>query len=354
MPRNQMLKPYDRRFCKSFLTDTAEIFEPLTLPLAVCGAGLGVLKIASPFFRTQNEGIYLFLSVIFGAVFELMNIPVSVSAAEKFRFPPTAAALIGAVLGHFSASGNASDGTVLEYIGIFGIQIERTGYLYSPAVSVLAVFIASRVYARGEPSKIPKAFSLYLSAAIGFLSVFFIIGPALRFVSSALLYIFIFLYSRVTITDGAYIGAFYSFFSFFGVEGWLKDAESATMALSGGNEVLPIVNSVLSALGGISFGVFLKKGGKGQKAEIMFSSLASLLGYPQAAIFGIIIKDKSGIIAASVAGGIAGTVMKILQTAEKRAMYINISLYISGIIIAFIIGCVVYLWIHKKRSPVKT
>ena len=182
----------------------------------------------------------------------------------------------------------------------------------------------------------------------------FIIVPVLRFVSSALLYIFIFLYSRAAITDGAYIGAFYPFFAFFGVEGWLEEAESVTMALSGGNEVLPIVNSVLSALGGTSLGIFLKSRGKGQKTEILLSSFASFLGYPQAAIFGIILRDKSGILSALLSGGIAGAVMKILLPFKKRAMYINISLYISGIIIAFIIGCVVYLWVHKNRSSGKT
>lgn len=248
--------------------------------------------------------------------FYFMPFLIAANAAKVFHVNQALSLIIAGVFLHptfveMIASDNA--------ISFLGLPVTKTSYAYSVIPVILMVWIMS--YVEKMVDKVtPRIFKLILNPTLVIIIsapiALIIVGPLGGIIGNVLAAIISFLSAKLGFVIVGILGATFPFIVMTGMHHALTPIGLNAIA-SGGSDKLIFVSQICSNLAqaGASLAVAIKSKDKDMKQLASASGVSAIMGITEPALYGVTLKLKRPVVAASIAAGIGGIVGGILQVA---------------------------------------
>jgi beta-glucoside PTS system EIICBA component len=315
------------------------------LLLVLGTAGLGWLDPAASTYRilmAASNSTFYFLPLLF-----------AVSTARALNVPIiNALIIVGALMEPNFTGLMKAPGDIVRFLGM---PVVMMGYASTIVPAVVTVLVYRVLYTWLE-KRVPASLSLFvvpmLSLVIMVPLAAMVIGPFGVYVASGLAKLVIFLNGTSGLILGALIGAGWTYLVILGVHASVVPIMMNNFATLGYDTIRPPVACATFAQGGAAFGVFLRARNKKTKAFALSCIVPMMLGgITEPIIYGLSIRYKRPLIAATIGGCISGAFMGAMTV--KAMAYIFPSLitlpaffgetfvyYLIGISMSFVITTV--------------
>ena len=316
----------------------------------------GMIKVVLTLLTTFNlvettSSSYQVINFIGDVAFYFMPFLIAANAAKVFHVNQALALIIAGVFLHpnFTAMIASQDP-----ISLFGLPITKFSYAYSVIPVILMVWIMS--YIEKLVDKItPRIFKLILNPTLIMLIsapiALIVVGPLVGLIGVLLAVAINFLSTKLGFVIVGILGATFPFIVMTGMHHALTPIGLNAIA-TGGADKLIFVSQVCSniAQSGASLAVAVKSKDKDMKQLASASGISALMGITEPALYGVTLKLKRPVIAASIAAGIGGIVGGILQVslyiAQNSIMAIPAFIGEAGMgnLLAGVIKKIKYWW----------
>ncbi|MCR4633280.1 MAG: PTS transporter subunit EIIC [Erysipelotrichaceae bacterium] len=345
---------------KKILQKTKEITNTVLSKLIACIAptlpimiGVGMLKalliLLGPLalnILSESSDTYVVLSFVADAGYYFMPIYTAAAAADVFGTDRFLAALTGAMLVSPKFVELTKQGL---FLSVFSIPVAPNDYGNQVIVSILSVFILSkvrRVLEKILPNTIQQILLPMLLILIMVPISFSLIGPLGLMLSDLLVKVILFLKDLGPIGNGI-MCAIIPFITIAGLGGANLSA-MLLLASSGVDPILFFANVLYNnILGAVTLALYLKDR---DPRTLAYAFTSAFAGSSEPALFGVVIKDSKALLSLSLSGLIAGIYAGLMGIKSFAMASFGIFGIISTIgegssilhaAIALILGCLI-------------
>ncbi|SCJ42692.1 beta-glucoside-specific PTS transporter subunit IIABC [uncultured Clostridium sp.] len=304
---------------KGIVSKVVDSITGCMTPMIPALTAAGMIKVVLTLLTTFNlvettSSSYQVINFIGDVAFYFMPFLIAANAAKVFHVNQALALIIAGVFLHpnFTAMIASQDP-----ISLFGLPITKFSYAYSVIPVILMVWIMS--YIEKLVDKItPRIFKLILNPTLIMLIsapiALIVVGPLGGLIGDWLAVAINFLSTKLGFVIVGILGATFPFIVMTGMHHALTPIGLNAIA-TGGADKLIFVSQVCSniAQSGASLAVAVKSKDKDMKQLASASGISALMGITEPALYGVTLKLKRPVIAASIAAGIGGIVGGILQ-----------------------------------------
>ncbi|WP_250277831.1 beta-glucoside-specific PTS transporter subunit IIABC [[Clostridium] colinum] len=306
----------------------SKIIEAITgcmTPMIPALTAAGMIKVVLTLLTTFNlvktdSSTYQVISFVGDVAFYFMPFLIAANAAKVFRVNQSLALIVAGIFLHPNFTQMiASDAPIT----LFSIPISKTIYAYSVIPIIMMVWIMSYIV-KFVDKITPKMVKLILHPTLVILIsapiALIIIGPLGGIIGNGLAILINFLSAKLGFVIVGILSAVFPFVVMTGMHHALTPVGLNAIA-TGGSDSLIFVSQVCSniAQSGASFAVGFKSKNQDMKQLATASAISAIMGITEPALYGVTLKLKRPVVAASIAAGVGGIVGGILQ----------VSLYIS-------------------------
>lgn len=304
----------------------AGIFLPVIPALAGTGMLKGVIILLTTYFGVDAKSETMqVMNIASDCVFYFLPFLVAWSAAKKFNTNiPLALALAGCLLYPTMTTGLANK---VYGISFLGLPVPFVKYAASSIPIILSVWALSYVYPLVDRC-LPKALRLVFTPMFVMLIMapasLIAFGPLANYISKGLAATVKFLFDFSPIVAGAVVGSTRPLVVLTGMHLSLGAVILQNIASYGYDTILPINTMGTLAITGASFGTWYKAKKTANKSIAMSAGISGIIGITEPGIYGVLLKFKNALIAAMIAGGVAGAFVAFFK--GHSSAYVNSSL----------------------------
>ncbi len=295
---------------------------PMIPALTAAGMIKVVLSLLTAFKIVETDSsTYQVISFVGDVAFYFMPFLIAANAAKVFKVNQSLALIAAGLFLHPTFTEMMSSDAP---VSLFSIPIAKMFYPYSVIPVIMMVWIMSYIV-KFVDKITPKMVKLILHPTLVILIsapiALIIVGPLGGIIGNWLAIAIDFLSTKLGFVIVGILGATFPFIVMTGMHHALTPIGLNAIA-TGGSDGLIFVSQVCSNLaqGGSSLAVGLKSKNKDMKQLATASGVSAIMGITEPALYGVTLKLKRPVVAASIAAGIGGIVGGILQ----------VSLYIAS------------------------
>lgn len=295
---------------------------PMIPALTAAGMIKVVLSLLTAFKLVETDSsTYQVISFVGDVAFYFMPFLIAANAAKVFKVNQSLALIAAGLFLHPTFTEMMSSDAP---VSLFSIPIAKMFYPYSVIPVIMMVWIMSYIV-KFVDKITPKMVKLILHPTLVILIsapiALIIVGPLGGIIGNWLAIAIDFLSTKLGFVIVGILGATFPFIVMTGMHHALTPIGLNAIA-TGGSDSLIFVSQVCSNLaqGGSSLAVGLKSKNKDMKQLATASGVSAIMGITEPALYGVTLKLKRPVVAASIAAGIGGIVGGILQ----------VSLYIAS------------------------
>lgn len=281
---------------------------PMIPALTAAGMLKLILTLLTTFeLMSTTAPTYRMLDIIGDAAFYFMPLLLAVNAARKFQVNTSLALIVVGVLLHPNFTAWVSSG---EPISFLSLPVQSVSYAASIIPALLMVWIMSYIE-RGVDKITPKVLKLLLNPSLTLLIsapiALIVVGPLGSFAGNGLSALIDLLSGTFGFGLVAVLAAAMPFIVMTGMHHALTPIFLATFAATG-QESLILISQICANLaqGGATWAVAFRSKNKDTKQLATAAGLSAVMGITEPAIYGVTLKLKKPMIAASIGAGIAG------------------------------------------------
>ncbi len=334
----------------------ARVFNTMSsilVPIVPALAGAGMLKAVLVILTTYHwlatdSSTYLILLAASNSVFYFLPLLLAFSCGKAFGAHPfVSVAIVAALLEPNFTAMIKQPGDIVSFLGIPVVLMKYNSTLI-PAI--LAVWVYSWVE-RGLKRIIHQSIEMVAVPMLGLIImvplVAIVFGPIGIYAGTAIGDGIAFMNHQSGMLTGALIGAGWTFLVMFGLHWGLVPVMLNNLALHGFDTIKPPAGTATFAQAGAAFGVFLRARDPKLKSFALSAMLPALLaGVTEPIVYGISIKYKRPLVAATIAGVIAGGFVGAMNTTAMAYVFPSLTTlpafmtatfkyYIAGIALSF-------------------
>lgn len=288
---------------------------PMIPALTAAGMIKVVLTLLTTFHVvTDTSSTYQVLNFIGDVAFYFMPFLIAANAAKVFHVNQALELIIAGVFLHPNFVKMVSSNSPITFLGL---TVTKVSYSYSVIPVILMVWIMS--YIEKLVDKVtPRITKLILNPTLVILIsapiALIVVGPLGAIIGNGLAAAISFLSLKLGFVIVGILGATFPFIVMTGMHHALTPIGLNAIA-SGGSDKLIFVSQVCSniAQAGSALAVAIKSKDKNMKQLASASGVSALMGITEPALYGVTLKLKRPVVAASIAAGIGGIVGGIFQ-----------------------------------------
>ncbi|WP_413738387.1 beta-glucoside-specific PTS transporter subunit IIABC [Sodalis sp. RH21] len=337
----------------------ARVFNTMSsilVPIVPALAGAGMLKAVLVILTTYHwlatdSSTYLILLAASNSVFYFLPLLLAFSCGKAFGTNPfVSVAIVAALLEPNFTAMIKQPGDIVSFLGIPVVLMKYNSTLI-PAI--LAIWVYSWVE-RGLKRIIHQSIEMVAVPMLGLIImvplVAIVVGPIGIYAGTAIGDGIAFMNHQSGMLTGALIGAGWTFLVMFGLHWGLVPVMLNNLALHGYDTIKPPAGTATFAQAGAAFGVFLRARDPKLKSFALSAMLPALLaGVTEPIVYGISIKYKRPLVAATIAGVIAGGFVGAMNTTAMAYVFPSLTTlpafmtatfkyYIAGIALSFVLS----------------
>ena len=288
---------------------------PMIPALTAAGMIKVVLTLLTTFHLVSDtSSTYQVISFIGDVTFYFMPFLIAANAAKIFRVNQSLALFIaGVYLSPVFVSMAAGDAAIT----LFGLPVTKVTYSYSVIPVILMVWITHYIELfvdRITPKMVKLILNPTLVILISAPIALIVVGPIGTIIGNGLAVAINFLSAKLGFVIVGILAALFPFIVMTGMHHALTPIGLNAIA-TGGSDTLIFVSQVCSNLAqsGSSFAVAVKSKDSNMKQLASAAAVSALMGITEPALYGVTLKLKRPVVAASVAAGIGGIVGGLFQ-----------------------------------------
>ena len=303
---------------KSVVSKVIDAITGCMTPMIPALTAAGMIKVVLTLLTTfhlvsETSSTYQVISFIGDVTFYFMPFLIAANAAKVFRVNQSLALFIaGVYLSPTFVTMVAGDAAIT----LFGLPITKATYSYSVIPVILMVWITH--YIEILVDKItPKMVKLILNPTLVILIsapiALIVVGPIGTIIGNGLAVAINFLSVKLGFIIVGILAATFPFIVMTGMHHALTPIGLNAIA-TGGTDTLIFVSQVCSNLAqsGASLAVAVRSKDSNMKQLASAAGVSALMGITEPALYGVTLKLKRPVVAASIAAGIGGIVGSIL------------------------------------------
>ena len=304
---------------KSVVSKVIDAITGCMTPMIPALTAAGMIKVVLTLLTTfhlvsETSSTYQVISFIGDVTFYFMPFLIAANAAKVFRVNQSLALFIaGVYLSPTFVTMVAGDAAIT----LFGLPITKATYSYSVIPVILMVWITH--YIEILVDKItPKMVKLILNPTLVILIsapiALIVVGPLGTIIGNGLAVAINFLSVKLGFIIVGILAATFPFIVMTGMHHALTPIGLNAIA-TGGTDTLIFVSQVCSNLAqsGASLAVAVRSKDSNMKQLASAAGVSALMGITEPALYGVTLKLKRPVVAASIAAGIGGIVGGLLQ-----------------------------------------
>ena len=304
---------------KSVVSKVIDAITGCMTPMIPALTAAGMIKVVLTLLTTfhlvsETSSTYQVISFIGDVTFYFMPFLIAANAAKVFRVNQSLALFIaGVYLSPTFVTMVAGDAAIT----LFGLPITKATYSYSVIPVILMVWITH--YIEILVDKItPKMVKLILNPTLVILIsapiALIVVGPIGTIIGNGLAVAINFLSVKLGFIIVGILAATFPFIVMTGMHHALTPIGLNAIA-TGGTDTLIFVSQVCSNLAqsGASLAVAVRSKDSNMKQLASAAGVSALMGITEPALYGVTLKLKRPVVAASIAAGIGGIVGGLLQ-----------------------------------------
>ena len=304
---------------KSVVSKVIDAITGCMTPMIPALTAAGMIKVVLSLLTTfhlvsETSSTYQVISFIGDVTFYFMPFLIAANAAKVFRVNQSLALFIaGVYLSPTFVTMVAGDAAIT----LFGLPITKATYSYSVIPVILMVWITH--YIEILVDKItPKMVKLILNPTLVILIsapiALIVVGPIGTIIGNGLAVAINFLSVKLGFIIVGILAATFPFIVMTGMHHALTPIGLNAIA-TGGTDTLIFVSQVCSNLAqsGASLAVAVRSKDSNMKQLASAAGVSALMGITEPALYGVTLKLKRPVVAASIAAGIGGIVGGLLQ-----------------------------------------
>lgn len=304
---------------KSVVSKVIDAITGCMTPMIPALTAAGMIKVVLTLLTTfhlvsETSSTYQVISFIGDVTFYFMPFLIAANAAKVFRVNQSLALFIaGVYLNPTFVTMAAGDAAIT----LFGLPITKATYSYSVIPVILMVWITH--YIEILVDKItPKMVKLILNPTLVILIsapiALIVVGPIGTIIGNGLAVAINFLSVKLGFIIVGILAATFPFIVMTGMHHALTPIGLNAIA-TGGADTLIFVSQVCSNLAqsGASLAVAVRSKDSNMKQLASAAGVSALMGITEPALYGVTLKLKRPVVAASIAAGIGGIVGGLLQ-----------------------------------------
>lgn len=310
----------------SFVSIVTSVFTPIIGMLCAAGMLKGFCAAAVAMgFLTKNDGAYLFWYNAGDALFYFLPVVIGWTAARKFKLSEMTGIMIGLIMclpALTSLGGRDVLGTFLglEYkLTFFGIPVvlpANDSYVQTVIPVIAAVYVASKIegwFKKILPAVVKSFLVPFFTLVIIIPALFVVIGPITSGLSTMLASVTLSIYQVAPWLEGLILGLIHQALVMMGLH-WAYSPLRYNNFATLGYDTLITPNFPASwTQGAAAMAVYVKTKDKKTKGICASSFLSVLFGVSEPAIYSINLPRKIPFFCASVAAGISGALIGLMQ-----------------------------------------
>lgn len=297
---------------KSTISNIIDTITGCMTPMIPALTAAGIIKLILSLLTTFTNidptmPTYRILDIIGDSAFYFMPFLLAVNAAKRFKVETSLALIVVGVFLHPNFTAWVASGDVISFLSV---PVKAVSYGASVIPALLMVWLMSYIQ-KGVDKVTPKALKLILNPSLILLIsapiALVAIGPLGSFAGDLLSGVIDLLSNKLGFALVGILAAAWPFIVMTGMHHALTPIFLATFA-STGQESLILIAQVCAniAQAGASWAVALRSKRKQTKELATAAGLSAIMGITEPAIYGVTLKLKKPMIAASIGAGIAG------------------------------------------------
>lgn len=297
---------------KSTISNIIDTITECMTPMIPALTAAGIIKLILSLLTTFTNidptmPTYRILDIIGDSAFYFMPFLLAVNAAKRFKVETSLALIVVGVFLHPNFTAWVASGDVISFLSV---PVKAVSYGASVIPALLMVWLMSYIQ-KGVDKVTPKALKLILNPSLILLIsapiALVAIGPLGSFAGDLLSGVIDLLSNKLGFALVGILAAAWPFIVMTGMHHALTPIFLATFA-STGQESLILIAQVCAniAQAGASWAVALRSKRKQTKELATAAGLSAIMGITEPAIYGVTLKLKKPMIAASIGAGIAG------------------------------------------------
>lgn len=297
---------------KSTISNIIDTITGCMTPMIPALTAAGIIKLILSLLTTFTNidptmPTYRILDIIGDSAFYFMPFLLAVNGAKRFKVETSLALIVVGVFLHPNFTAWVASGDVISFLSV---PVKAVSYGASVIPALLMVWLMSYIQ-KGVDKVTPKALKLILNPSLILLIsapiALVAIGPLGSFAGDLLSGVIDLLSNKLGFALVGILAAAWPFIVMTGMHHALTPIFLATFA-STGQESLILIAQVCAniAQAGASWAVALRSKRKQTKELATAAGLSAIMGITEPAIYGVTLKLKKPMIAASIGAGIAG------------------------------------------------
>lgn len=292
-----------------------EILSSCIVPVipAMCGSGIikGILIALTTYnVITTESGLYLILNVIGDATFYYLPFLVAYGAAKKFKTSTILSMVVAGIYIHPAIIALAKSD-----ISVLGLPVHILNYSSTVFPVILSIWLMSYIYSFFE-KHIPKSvrivfaptFTLFIIALLSL----GVVGPFGYYIGYYLAQAINWLFGVFPALAGFILGAIRPVVILTGMQTVFSPLIANNIAVMGFDVISPVHTAASMAAAGVCLGAYLKSRDKDDKSSYFSFFISAFIGITEPALYGLVFRFRSMLIALMLGGGISGALTAIL------------------------------------------
>lgn len=320
-------KPAEKQgVLSTFISIVTSVFTPFIGILCAAGMLKGFCAAAvSLGWLAKTDGAYLFWYNAGDALFYFLPVIIGYTAAKKFKLHDLLGIMIGLIM-CVPALTSLGDMEVLgQFLGMdyrltfFGIPVilpSNNSYAQTVIPVIVAVWAASKIESglkRVIPAMVRSFLVPFFTLIIIVPALFVVIGPVTSGLSSVLSSFTLSLYSVAPWLEGAVLGCLHQVLVIFGLHWAYSPLRYNNFATLGYDTLITPNFPAAWTQGAAAMAVFFKTRDKNAKGLCTSSFISTIFGVSEPAIYSINLPRKVPFVCASIAAGVAGALVGLMQ-----------------------------------------
>lgn len=310
----------------SFVGIVTSVFTPMIGMLCAAGMLKGFCAAAvSLGWLSNTDGAYLFWYNAGDALFYFLPVIIGWTAARKFKLSELTGIMIGLILCVPALTGLGGMDTIGQFLGMdykltfFGIPVilpANNSYTQTVIPVIVAVWAASKVegFFKSVLPAVVKSFLVpFFTLIVIVPATFVVIGPITSSLSSILASITLAVYGVAPWLAGALLGLAHQTLVIFGLHWAYSPLRYNNFATLGYDTLITPNFPAAWTQGAAAMAVYFKTRDSKAKGLCVSSFISTIFGVSEPAIYSINLPRKVPFACASVAAGIAGALVGMMQ-----------------------------------------
>lgn len=330
-----------------FAETVSGVFMPVIIAITGCGMMTGIQILLQNFNIIEvGGGIDTLFSVFGNSAFYFLPFLLAVSSAERFKCNKYVALALVGILMHPTFTNLINEGTESLLIAKT-IPMTLVNYSSSVLPAILSVYLLSKVE-KVLTKIVPRALGTILVPWFDLLIVgpiaLIVIGPLGTIFSDSIATAYSSLTNLSMVISMALFSAFYPFIVMTGTHMGFTPIAVNDLATTGKTTIMPFMSMANTGLAGAALAVYFKTKNKKLKAVAASGALVTAIGITEPALYGVDLKLKRPLIAATIGSAVGGAILGIFNVTSVGlglSPLGSIPLYFGDTFVPFIGGTII-------------